>query len=284
MPSAAHSTWPRSAGRRPYTVDRELRVRRPRDLASLYKMGRALDRPGPRGAAPDPHPGRPEDFIVVGVGLGGRRRRASSSSRSLRGRGPGRHRARLLEDVRRGPPGVPRRADGVESASPLERRSSSSSRHRGAARRSRVERGARGRAAELSDKAKLLELMSNEASSQLGLEEQSRTAPALSKYKSEFLANMSHELRTPLNEPLILAQMLTENPVATSRRSRSSSRAHLQIRQRSAQAHRRDPRPFEGRGRGGWNHVERGRGHGGARLHRGDFPAHRRPRAARVRA
>jgi len=57
------------------------------------------------------------------------------------------------------------------------------------------------------------------------LEEKATELALTSKYKSEFLANMSHELRTPLNSILILGQQLNDNPAATCRSSRSSSRA-----------------------------------------------------------
>jgi signal transduction histidine kinase/ActR/RegA family two-component response regulator len=68
-------------------------------------------------------------------------------------------------------------------------------------------------AAELNDKAKLLEVKNNEVElASRSLEEKAEQLQLISKYKSEFLANMSHELRTPLNSLLILSKMLAENP------------------------------------------------------------------------
>ncbi|MEY4511752.1 MAG: hypothetical protein RLZZ450_3874, partial [Pseudomonadota bacterium] len=67
-------------------------------------------------------------------------------------------------------------------------------------------------AAELNDKAKLLEVKNNEVElASRSLEEKAEQLSLISKYKSEFLANMSHELRTPLNSLLILSKMLAEN-------------------------------------------------------------------------
>ena len=67
-------------------------------------------------------------------------------------------------------------------------------------------------AAELNDKAKLLEVKNNEVElASRSLEEKAEQLQLISKYKSEFLANMSHELRTPLNSLLILSKMLAEN-------------------------------------------------------------------------
>jgi len=67
-------------------------------------------------------------------------------------------------------------------------------------------------AAELNDKAKLLEVKNNEVElASRSLEEKAEQLQLISKYKSEFLANMSHELRTPLNSLLILSQVLAEN-------------------------------------------------------------------------
>ena len=48
---------------------------------------------------------------------------------------------------------------------------------------------------------------------QVQLEERAEELQRSSKYKSEFLANMSHELRTPLNSSLILAKLLSDNPL-----------------------------------------------------------------------
>ena len=68
-------------------------------------------------------------------------------------------------------------------------------------------------AAELNEKAKLLEVKNNEVElASRSLEEKAEQLQLISKYKSEFLANMSHELRTPLNSLLILSKMLAENP------------------------------------------------------------------------
>jgi signal transduction histidine kinase/HAMP domain-containing protein/ActR/RegA family two-component response regulator len=67
-------------------------------------------------------------------------------------------------------------------------------------------------AAELNDKAKLLEVKNNEVElASRSLEEKAEQLQLISKYKSEFLANMSHELRTPLNSLLILSKILAEN-------------------------------------------------------------------------
>jgi signal transduction histidine kinase/ActR/RegA family two-component response regulator len=67
-------------------------------------------------------------------------------------------------------------------------------------------------AAELNEKAKLLELKNTEFElASRSLEEKAEQLQLISKYKSEFLANMSHELRTPLNSLLILSQVLVEN-------------------------------------------------------------------------
>jgi signal transduction histidine kinase len=67
-------------------------------------------------------------------------------------------------------------------------------------------------AAELNEKAKLLEVKNNEVElASRSLEEKAEQLQLISKYKSEFLANMSHELRTPLNSLLILSQVLAEN-------------------------------------------------------------------------
>ena len=77
-------------------------------------------------------------------------------------------------------------------------------------KRSNAELGAQ--AAELNDKAKLLEVKNNEVElASRSLEEKAEQLQLISKYKSEFLANMSHELRTPLNSLLILSKMLAEN-------------------------------------------------------------------------
>src|SRR5688500_18442601 len=77
-------------------------------------------------------------------------------------------------------------------------------------KKSNAELGAQ--AAELNDKAKLLEVKNNEVElASRSLEEKAEQLQLISKYKSEFLANMSHELRTPLNSLLILSKMLAEN-------------------------------------------------------------------------
>ena len=61
-------------------------------------------------------------------------------------------------------------------------------------------------AAELNEKAKLLEVKNNEVElASRSLEEKAEQLQLISKYKSEFLANMSHELRTPLNSLLNLS-------------------------------------------------------------------------------
>jgi signal transduction histidine kinase/ActR/RegA family two-component response regulator len=67
-------------------------------------------------------------------------------------------------------------------------------------------------AAELNDKAKLLEVKNQEVElASRSLEEKAEQLQLISKYKSEFLANMSHELRTPLNSLLILSKTLAQN-------------------------------------------------------------------------
>ncbi len=77
-------------------------------------------------------------------------------------------------------------------------------------KKSNVELGAQ--AAELNDKARLLEIKKNEVEfASRSLEEKAEQLQLISRYKSEFLANMSHELRTPLNSLLILSKMLAEN-------------------------------------------------------------------------
>ncbi|MFB7668524.1 HAMP domain-containing protein [Kitasatospora sp. NPDC056138] len=75
--------------------------------------------------------------------------------------------------------------------------------------------------AELEDKADLLAAQNRDIEAKnLEIEQARRELEAraqqltrTSMYKSEFLANMSHELRTPLNSLLILAQLLSQNPV-----------------------------------------------------------------------
>ncbi|HWA72117.1 MAG TPA: HAMP domain-containing protein [Polyangiaceae bacterium] len=77
-------------------------------------------------------------------------------------------------------------------------------------KKSNAELGAQ--AAELNEKAKLLEIKNSEVElASRSLEEKAEQLQLISKYKSEFLANMSHELRTPLNSLLILSQVLAEN-------------------------------------------------------------------------
>ena len=77
-------------------------------------------------------------------------------------------------------------------------------------RRRSAELGAQ--AAELNEKAKLLEIKNHEVElASRSLEEKAEQLQLISKYGSEFLANMSHELRTPLNSLLILAKTLAEN-------------------------------------------------------------------------
>jgi HAMP domain-containing protein/signal transduction histidine kinase/ActR/RegA family two-component response regulator len=77
-------------------------------------------------------------------------------------------------------------------------------------KKSNAELGAQ--AAELNEKAKLLEVKNSEVElASRSLEEKAEQLQLISKYKSEFLANMSHELRTPLNSLLILSQLLAEN-------------------------------------------------------------------------
>ncbi len=67
-------------------------------------------------------------------------------------------------------------------------------------------------AAELNEKAKLLEVKNQEVElASRSLEEKAEQLQLISKYKSEFLANMSHELRTPLNSLLILSKTLADN-------------------------------------------------------------------------
>src|SRR6202167_1903290 len=67
-------------------------------------------------------------------------------------------------------------------------------------------------AAELNEKAKLLEVKNQEVElASRSVEEKAEQLQLISKYKSEFLANMFHEMRTPRNSLLITSKTLAEN-------------------------------------------------------------------------
>ena len=82
------------------------------------------------------------------------------------------------------------------------------------------------------------------------LSQKGRQLEIASKHKSEFLANMSHELRTPLNAIIGFSQVLREEALRRAQREAGRvRRGHPHVREPPARAHRRHPRPVEGRGR-----------------------------------
>ncbi len=68
--------------------------------------------------------------------------------------------------------------------------------------------------AQLEEQAQQLEVQRDDlARTASAVQLKARELEQASQYKSDFLANMSHELRTPLNSLLILAKLLSDNPL-----------------------------------------------------------------------
>ncbi len=82
------------------------------------------------------------------------------------------------------------------------------------------------------------------------IEDKSRQLEIANKHKSEFLANMSHELRTPLNAIIGFSEVLQEKLFGdVNDKAARLPQRHPFVRQASAGAHQRHPRPVQGRGR-----------------------------------